>query len=116
MAVDSDLLVVIKSLGLGGNDEPDLDEKLMKAFLTMLLESGQIPSQMIFIKSGVFLTTLGSPVIETLKSFEGQGAQIFSCGTCLDYYDRREKLEVGKPGNMRETVQSLLSHSKILSF
>lgn len=115
MAVDSGLLVVIKSAGLGGDDEPDLGEKLMKAFLNTLLESGRMPAEMIFMKSGIFLTTEGSPVIDILKKFEDEGSRIFSCGTCLDYYGRREKLLAGEPGNMKATVRSMLEYSKVLS-
>ncbi len=115
MAVDRDFLLLIKSAGLGGDDEPDLGEKLMKAFLSMLLESGRIPAEMIFMKTGIFLTTEGSPVMDILKKFEEKGSKIFSCGTCLDYYGRTGKLLVGKPGNMKATVESLLNYSKVLS-
>jgi len=114
MAVDKDLLLVIKSSGLG-DGEPDLGARLMKAFLTMLLESGRIPARMIFMATGIFLTTEKSPVTDVLRKFEKQGAEIFSCGTCLEYYGMKEKLLVGKPGNMRDTVNAMLSFSRILT-
>ncbi|HUT52379.1 MAG TPA: sulfurtransferase-like selenium metabolism protein YedF [bacterium] len=114
MAVDKDLLVVLKSAGLG-EGEPDLAEKLMKSFLAMLLESGKIPARMIFMNSGIFLTTEGSAVIDVIKKFEEQGAEIFSCGTCLEYFQRKDKLIAGKAGNMRDTVNAMLSFARVLS-
>jgi hypothetical protein len=46
--------------------------------------------------------------------FEELGSEILSCGTCLDYYERRDKLAVGVPTNMRATVDAMLSYDKVL--
>jgi selenium metabolism protein YedF len=113
MAIDKDLLLVIESAGLG-QGEPDLGEKLMKAFLTMLLESGTVPAKIICMTGGIFLTTEGSPVLDILKRFEREGCSILSCLTCLEYYGRKEKLKVGTPTTMRDTVSSMLTFRKIL--
>jgi len=113
MIVDKDLLLVVESAGLG-KGEPDLGERLMKAFLTVLLESGSLPARIICMNSGIFLTTQGSPVLDILKQYQEQGTEILSCGTCLDYYGRKEKLMIGDPTNMKDTVQALLSFNKVL--
>ncbi|HOP06642.1 MAG TPA: sulfurtransferase-like selenium metabolism protein YedF [candidate division Zixibacteria bacterium] len=113
MTVDKDLLLLIKSDGLG-DGEPDLGAKLMNAFLNMLYESGRLPALVICMNSGIFLTTEGSPVIETLRKFADAGTEFSSCGTCLDYYGRKDKLLIGKAGNMRETVAAMLSFKQIL--
>ncbi len=113
MTPNKDLLLVIDSCGLG-DGEPDLGEKLMKAFLSVLLESGDLPARILCMNSGVFLTTEGSPVLDIMKRYEEQGTDIISCGTCLDYYGRSDKLGVGRPTNMRETVHALLSFKKVL--
>jgi len=113
VSVDKDLLVVIKSSRFEA-EEPDLGSKLNKAFLTQLLESGCIPSTMIFMADGIFLTTEGSEVLDVLRQFENAGSKISSCGTCLDYYGRRDMLEIGEAGNMQDTVQALLSHQKVM--
>jgi len=65
------------------------------------------------MNSGVFLTTEGSPVLEILKRYEEQGTEILSCGTCLDYYGRTDRLCMGRPTNMRETVNALLNSKKV---
>jgi selenium metabolism protein YedF len=113
MAIDQDLLLVIESSVLG-DGEPDLGEKLMRAFLKVLLDSGDLPAQIIFMNSGIFLTTQHSSVLELLKSYEKQGSEILSCGTCLDYYGQKEELEVGRPTNMADTVHALKSYKKVL--
>ena len=113
MTTDHGLLLLIESAGIG-DGEPDLGEKLMKAFLSQLLESGTVPAEAIFMNSGIFLTTEGSPVTEQLRALEAAGCRISSCGTCLDYYDRRDKILVGQAGNMKETVRAMLDATKIL--
>ena len=113
MSVDQDFMVVLKSHRFG-EGEPELGERLLKIFLSVLLESGQLPAKIVCLNTGVFLTTRESPVLELLKRFEAEGVQIFSCGTCLEYFQAKDQLKVGQAGNMRDTVRSMLSCSKIL--
>ena len=113
MAVDSQLLLLIKSSMLG-DGEPDLGEKLLRAFLTQLLESGSVPARVICMNTGIFLTTEGSSMQDLMAQFEARGSEILSCGTCLEYYKRADRLVVGKPTNMRDTVAALLNFKKIL--
>jgi selenium metabolism protein YedF len=115
MPVDSSMLLLIQSSILG-DGEPDLGEKLLRAFLTQLLEAGSVPAQIICMNSGIFLTTEASPVEDLMKRFESCGSEILSCGTCLEYYKRADRLVVGKPTDMRDTVRALLTFKKILRF
>ncbi|MDX9856893.1 MAG: sulfurtransferase-like selenium metabolism protein YedF [candidate division Zixibacteria bacterium] len=114
MTLDKDLLLILKSSGIG-DGEIDLGNKLMRSFLSMLVEMGQIPARIICMNSGVFLTTVDSPVEDILKTMEAKGTLILSCGTCLDYFNRRDKLVVGQPSNMRETVESMLHFRKVIT-
>lgn len=113
MRIDNDYLLIIKSSALG-EGEIDLGSKLMGSFLTMVLESGRIPEKLIFFNSGIYLTTEGSPVADTLKGFIEAGARVLTCGTCLDYYDRKEKLVIGEATNMKDTVDAINSHGKVV--
>jgi len=113
MAVDSSMLLLIKSSVLG-DGEPVLGKKLMRAFLTQLLESGTVPARIICMNTGIFLTTEGSSVQDLMEQFESRGCEILSCGTCLEYYKRTDRLVAGNPTNMRDTVQALLNFPKIL--
>lgn len=114
MAIDSNLLLVLNSAGIG-QGEPDLSEKLMRLFLEQLYESGRLPKRIICMNSGIFLTTEGSDILDLLKKYDHEGTDIQSCGTCLAYYDRTGKLKIGKAGNMKDTVASMLEFKKILS-
>ena len=113
VAVDNSLLLLIKSSMLG-EGEPVLGEKLLHAFLSQLLESGSIPARIICMNLGIFLTTEESPGMDLMKQFESQGSEILSCGTCLEYYKRKDRLLLGKPTNMRDTVNALLNFDKVL--
>ena len=114
MIRNEELLLVLKSSGTG-DGEPDLGEKLMMAFLNTLWDSQTIPARIICLNSGIFLTTEGSPVNDLMRSFEAAGTEILSCGTCLEYYGRQDKLVVGQPTNMKDTVESLLTFRRVLS-
>lgn len=114
MATDKRLLLLIKSSGIG-DGEPDLGENLMKLFLAVLAESDHAPDQIICMNSGVFLTTEGSQVADLLRQMEAMGSTILSCGTCLDYYGRRESLLVGEPTTMADTVKAMLEYERILT-
>lgn len=113
MAVDKNFLLVLKSAKLG-DGEPEIGATLMKNFLAVLLESGRLPAKIICMNSAVLLTTEPSPILDLLKNLEAAGSLIFSCGTCLEYYQRKDKIMVGSPGNMRDTVAAMLSFEKVI--
>ena len=106
-------VVLVTSDRLGVGDER-LGEILMKAFLNTLWDYEPKPSKLLFINNGVRLTTEGSEVLETLELLEKKGVEIFSCGTCLEYYNLRDKLRVGLVSNMYATVDVLLQAAKVI--
>ena len=106
------LLVTSSTLGQGSEE---LGKLLMRSFIYSLKETEFLPSKMLFLNSGVFLTTEGSPVLDELKQLTEMGVEIFSCGTCLDYYKLKDKLEVGSVTNMYDTVESMLSVAKCIT-
>lgn len=114
MNVNKNLLLFLKSSSLG-DGEPDLGLKLISSFLDMLLVSKTIPSKIICINTGIFLTTSGSPVEKQMRKFAEAGSEILSCSTCLDYYKRKDMLIVGGATTMRDTVKALLAYKKVLS-
>jgi selenium metabolism protein YedF len=106
-------VMLIASDQLGTGDEA-LGQLLITSFINALPEAKPRPDKMLFINAGVFLTTEGSRVLDTLKKLENDGVQIFSCGTCLNHYQLKEKLKVGKITNMYDTVSSLLNADKVV--
>ena len=106
-------VVLITSDRLGTGDDR-LGEILIKAFLNTLWDAEPKPAKLLFINDGVRLTTEGSEVLETLHLLEKENVHIFSCGTCLKYYQLKEKLRVGLVTNMYDIVDSLLSAGKVI--
>lgn len=114
MSVNLKFLLVLKSSGLG-EGEADLSEALLEKFLTILFESGNLPARIICMNSAIFLTTGASAYIELLTKFQNAGTELFSCGTCLEYYGRKDQLRIGAVGNMKDTVSAMLSFEKVIS-
>ena len=92
-------VVVISSKTMGSNEE--LGVVLMKSFIFALTKQDQLPKEMIFYNEGIFLTTNEGDILNDLKYLESQGVDIVSCGTCLDFFNRKELLQVGAVTNMR---------------
>jgi len=105
------ILVASEFLGVG---DDKLGAMLMKSYMYALTESDVKPKTMLFINGGVKLTTEGSDVLESLKTLEGQGVEIMSCGTCLDFYGLKEKLAVGQVTNMYTIVEKTSSSSNTI--
>ncbi len=72
-----------------GQGQQELGQLLMKSFINTINEANMLPSTIIFVNSGIFLTTEGSPVLPALQGIAQKGVQIINCGTCLDFYKRK---------------------------
>ena len=107
-------VVFITSDRLGTGDKR-LGEMLMGGFLNTLCSANSRPAKLLFINDGVRLTTEGSEVLETLELLAEVGVEIFSCGTCLEYYKLKDKLKVGQVTNMYDIVNSLLFAGKVIT-
>ncbi len=86
----------------------------MRSFLKVLGGSEARPERAIFMNAGVRLTTEGSEVLDDIQALEDAGVEILSCGTCLDYFGLKEKLKIGKPTNMNETVAALMTADHVV--
>jgi selenium metabolism protein YedF len=106
------LLIASDSIGRGSEE---LGQNLMTTFVQVLHEIKPQPEVIIFMNSGVKLVAKGSKVVEDLRSFEDHGTELLACGTCLGYYDLKEKVAVGKISNMFEIASVLFSAGKIIN-
>jgi selenium metabolism protein YedF len=105
------MLVVSEAIG----PEPELGRVLMRAFLGTLVKAASRPSRLLFVNRGVHLTTEGSEVAGVLAELEASGVELLSCGTCLDYFGKRDRLLVGRVSNMYETVETLTGPAKVVT-
>lgn len=106
-------VVVVSSDRMGtGNDE--LGKVLIKGFIFAVTQLDTLPKTMLFYNGGATLTAEGSDSLEDLRSLEAQGVEILTCGTCLDYYGLKEKLQVGTVTNMYSIVETMAKAGRII--
>jgi len=96
-----------------GNDE--LGSVLIRAFMHTIAGQAEKPDVMIFYNTGVKLTLQGSETLEDLKELAAAGVEILVCGTCLNYFEVKEKLGVGVVSNMYDIVGTMSRAGRLLT-
>lgn len=113
-AAQMELVHVFPANTMGrGNDE--LGKVLMRAYIKTIKDVSPLPRKFLFYNSGVMLTATESDVIQPLRDLASKGVEIFSCGTCLDFFNLKDQLLVGKITNMYEIMQNMANAAKIVS-
>lgn len=107
--------VVVISSDRMGNGNDALGKVLIKGFIYAVTQLDTLPKKMLFYNGGATLTVEGSDSLEDLKSLEAQGVEILTCGTCLDYYEVKDKLAVGSVTNMYSIVEAMAEAGKIIA-
>ena len=100
------LLVSTDKLGLG---DDKLGDMLMKSYVFALSEADLIPDDLLFVNGGVRLTLEDSPVLDSLKKLMERGTNILVCGTCLDFFNVKDKISIGEITNMYTIVELMNS-------
>ena len=85
-------MLVVLSGNVMGTGDSKLGTSLMKAFVFALTKQDQLPDTILCYNSGAYLT----------------------CGTCLDFYGRKEKLAVGGVTNMYDIVERMENAAQII--
>ncbi len=98
-----------------GEGSRELGTMLMRNFIYTLTKREELPGAVVFMNSGVKLSITDSPVIEELKELEHNGVKILVCGTCLDYYELKEKHLIGQVSNMYDISDLLLEASRVVT-
>lgn len=103
--INSDSLGVDETIG----------KRLVQSFWNSLPEKLAEPAAFAFLNRGVFLTLDDSPVLESLRALEAGGSRFLSCGTCLDFYQVKERLAVGEVGTMPLVQELMVAADKVIS-
>ena len=106
-------VAVISSDKMGGGSD-ELGGALMKAFVYALSQQETLPDTILCYNGGVKLTCEGSESLEDLKGMAARGVEILSCGTCLNFYDLKEKLAVGEVTNMYVIVEKMSGADRVV--
>jgi len=70
---------------------------------------------MIFYNTGVKLALQGSETLDDIKELSAAGVEILVCGTCLNYFEVKDKLGVGVVSNMYDIAQTMSRASRLLT-
>ena len=110
---DKKILIMITNEVIGSGDNI-LGSGLMLSFLKTLDEIDNL-WRIIFINSGVKLTTVNTETVKAIQKLEKRGVAILVCGTCLTSYGLLNINAVGEPTNMLDVVTSMQVADKIIS-
>lgn len=105
--------VFVGKQGVGDGD-PELGLTLFQMFFYTLAQDSNIPKFILFMNEGVKGAVDNDQVIEHLTVLKEKGAEILVCGTCLNYYERSDKLQVGTISNMYDIVDAMRTVDKII--
>ncbi len=108
------IAVFIRSDSIGRGDD-ELGRNLMLNFMHYLSEADPVPDFVILMNAGVKLVVEGSEVLDDLRQLEDKGVTILACGTCLNFFEIKDRQKVGKTSNMAEITSTLLNASKVIS-
>jgi selenium metabolism protein YedF len=87
----------------------------MISFINTLAEMETDLWRLVLVNNGVKLTIEGSPVLETLQSYEKQNISIWVCGTCLSHFDLLDDKQVGETTNMLDIVTAMQVATKVIT-
>ncbi len=108
------VMVLVTTDCLGSGDD-ELGAKLMTSYLKTIKEMGPDLWQLIFVNSGVKLTTESSLVLNELQEYEKSGVIILACGTCLEHYGLISEKKVGSTTNMLDIVTATQLADKVIT-
>jgi len=96
-----------------GKDET-LGKVLMIRFFETMAAGGELPHTVFFLNAGVRLTTTEDSVVPQVKKLAEEGVNVFSCGTCLKFYDLEKGLKVGKTGSIDQVVDAVAGTRRVV--
>lgn len=93
--------------------EEELGKILMKSFFETMKVTKELPRSIFFLNAGVNLATINEEIIPILKEIEAMGVEIFSCGTCLKYYNLESELKVGYRGTSNHIIEGMKDYRTV---
>ena len=108
------LIIVVPADTMGRGNDP-LGGVLMRAYVKTLKNLSPLPAKIFFYNTGVKITATDSDLIAPLQELAALGVEIYSCGTCLDFFNLKEALLVGQVTNMFEIMEAMVQAPKVVS-
>lgn len=106
-------VIAFKSNRMGaGSDE--LGEILCKALINTLGDVAPLPASLVFYNSGVLLTTNDSAVADSLRALEQRNVKLLVCGTCVEYFGKKDEISMGTISNMYTILETLMAAKSVI--
>jgi len=106
------VLLVISSDIIGKDEE--IGKILIKGFFETMRVTKELPHTIFFLNAGVKLTTVKEEIISLLREINAMGTEIYSCGTCLKYYNLESDLKVGHRGSTNQIIEGFKDFKKVI--
>ena len=62
------------------------------------------------------IATKGSYVLDILSKLKDMGFEILICGTCVNFFKLKERIQIGKLSNASEIMETLTNADRIVKF
>lgn len=108
------LVVVIGRDTMGAGAE-ELGKILIKGFIYSLTELPTPPAYVIFVNAGAYLTAAGANTVDDLKKLEEKGTEVYTCGTCINFYGLQGKLAVGAVTDMYGITEKMAAAANVIN-
>lgn len=106
-------VVVARSCHMGEGDE-DLGALLIRGYFNALKEMEALPTHIIMYNGGVKLAVKDTDTAAALGELEDKDVSVLVCGTCVDYYQMKEQIGVGRISNMYQIATILAETDKVI--
>ena len=107
-------VIVLHSDVLGRGDDK-LGTMMMGNFLRKLWANSQKPDAIVFYNTAVRLLLKGSAVLDALTGLADSGVDLIACSTCINYFNVKADLRIGRIGEMPELVSVLMGSEKVIT-
>jgi sulfur relay (sulfurtransferase) complex TusBCD TusD component (DsrE family) len=107
-------VILLNNDGMGSGDK-ELRQKLIRTYLTLLLENETLPAAICLYTDGVRLAVTGSPVIDLLQAVEAKGTRLILCSTCLTHFGLMDQVQVGIVGGMGDIIEAQVMAEKVIT-
>ena len=107
-------VVLVGSDSMGRGSE-ELGRLLIKGFIFSLTQLNPLPEAVIFLNGGAHLTTEGAATVNDLKALAERGVEVYTCGTCANYYKLTDALAVGSITDMMNITAKLAKASAVIA-
>lgn len=93
----------------------ELGAQMMGSFLRKLCQSDEKPNAILFYGTGVWLVAEGSTVLDALEILWKAGVDLIACGTCVGFFEIRDKIKIGRVTDMKEVISIFMTADKVVT-